>query len=90
MKKGMLRHAIRILAPGIAASVMVACTSAANVSSDVTTSLGDGRSGNIKFESTTPANTRDFLLHYATASKVAITGDLSNAAFEPRQGLSLH
>ena len=84
MKKGMLRHAIRILAPGIAASVMVACTSAANVSSAVTTSLGDGRSGIITFESITPTNTRDFLLHYATASKVAITGDLSMPDDTPR------
>ncbi|QGZ56615.1 dienelactone hydrolase family protein [Paraburkholderia acidiphila] len=77
MKKGTLRRAVRILSAAIAASAMLACTSAANVNSSVTTSLAEGRSGHITFDSITPANTRDFLLHDATASKVAITGDLS-------------
>ncbi|WP_321961417.1 dienelactone hydrolase family protein [Paraburkholderia sp. J7] len=84
MKKGTLWRATRIVSPAIAASVMVACTSAAKVSAPVTTSLGDGSSGHITFESITPTNTLDFLLHYASARKVAITGDLSMPDNAPR------
>lgn len=97
MKKGLLRHASRIFSSGIAASVMMACPPAANVSSPVTNSLGNGRSGNVTFESVTSTNPRDFLLHCATANhpqaqeqSPAEVAAFLKAAFEASQGLSLH
>lgn len=81
MTKGIAGHAARTLLAGIVASVMAACTSPAAVSPAVspspTASLSDGRSGTVIFDSVTPRNTGDFLSHYATGNKVAISGELS-------------
>jgi len=75
MKK-IVCSAARSLLPVIAAMLLTACMSSAPVSSSVATSLGDGRTGIIAFESITPRSTDEFLSHYAAGKKVILTGDL--------------
>lgn len=77
MKQKTLRHIFRNISAVITVALGAACTSTTPVSSSVTTSLADGRSGVLAFESVTPVNTSDFLAHYATGHKVIIKGDLT-------------
>jgi dienelactone hydrolase len=77
MNISIVRHATRSLLPVIAASVIAACSSPATISSSITSSLDDGRSGIVTFASITPRNTGDYLAHYATSEQAVITGDLS-------------
>ena len=77
MKKWMVHYTVRHLLLSIAASVIAACTMTTAVSSSVTTSLADGHSGMVTFESVTPINAGDFLSNYTTGNKVVIKGDLT-------------
>ncbi|MGN6653115.1 dienelactone hydrolase family protein [Trinickia sp.] len=84
MNTRIVRRAALSLLPAIAASVMAACGSPAMMSSSITTSLDDGRSGLITFASVTPRSTGDYLSHYANGEKAVITGELSMPADGPR------
>lgn len=83
-KKRIVRNATRSLLLSIAASLISACTSPATVSSSIMTSLAEGSSGIVTFESVTPGNAREFLSHYTTSDKAVITGDLTMPSNGPR------